>query len=473
MVGYFDMDPEDNIPVGLDQRLRQAFGHKGVGTSNYWGIASWTMPTKKGKFYVDDGEEERLVLMGRFNMLVMTQSNATADTGVFWIHYKCRLSRSKIDTATVNKATFYGAAAYSDGAGLIDNSHPFGLNPGVTSNLDVFPSAGLGISWRNETDLSSSVNRMYLPIGYSGAFVMYLYNKCTSDATVTNTWSFGGSNVSFVTDPVMSYYIFNSGFLVSDTGAAPAVKGTDMFNVLQTNTPCAIDPITGAPNTYVDIGTNETYTQDQLVYNMIYVVPIEISPVSLNTKRLWARASKLTNELIALKQQVRMLETDEQKEKIADGVATTAEDVKRMEKERDALDREPLERKDHRHRSLGPAIKSAEDEADDRKRAIEHLVGIGLGNELNVLPRAQNLVRPADQVVDPRGGWISRLSDDGFVNIQRDQELSDFKERTSDRPQAVGVPRGADRTERTADAERRSEAGKGSSEVTPRVSSRK
>jgi hypothetical protein len=265
------------------------------------------------------------------------------------------------------------------------------------------------------------------------------------------------------------------GLDVDVDGSLASYKAVSSLHYFVTETKAAIDPITGLSNTWIDLTSTMTATEGDIQWCEVTIIPMNTSAITVGTKRLWARAKKLTTEMLALKQQIRMLETDDQKERIADGTAFDEENKQEAEDERQALDRaDALERKHHR-RSLGPAINvDCNGEVDDRKKGVEHVAGVGNGNKLNLLQSPKGPVRPIGKVADQGGRRIWRLGDDELDDFQSDQELFDFAKRESQRAETASVHGGVDAADRAIERERTSEkAGQTISQPSSKGSSRK
>jgi hypothetical protein len=131
MVMYYDRDPSDTLANGANARIRAAFGHTGVVTTNFWEGSKIVLPPNPGNYFVDSGTDGRLVYQGIFNALTEIGSNATANPGLFMVRYRVRLWQSKIDGDTGAAQQFVARSSSGSTA-----ANPFGtgvLTPGTQS----------------------------------------------------------------------------------------------------------------------------------------------------------------------------------------------------------------------------------------------------------------------------------------------------------------------------------------------------
>jgi len=127
MVCFYELDPDDLLPQGLNAALRAAFGHYGVGTTNYWTGARFVLPPNPGEYFCDPGVEGRLVYQGIFTALVEVACNLSSTTGVWMCRYKCRLWQSKLDSSANNSLITVG----NGDATTATNTYPFGTSGAI------------------------------------------------------------------------------------------------------------------------------------------------------------------------------------------------------------------------------------------------------------------------------------------------------------------------------------------------------
>lgn len=143
MIGFFDMDVDDEAPPPTIEGVVQAFGHYKNKSTSFWRNCDWEMPARAStdELWIDSGEEERLVNQAIFYLMVEVPSDATMAPGTLSIDWECRLWNSKTDNLSSTGGPFGGWA--SDGSGSTAAS-PFsgvaevsGSDPAVSSHVTV------------------------------------------------------------------------------------------------------------------------------------------------------------------------------------------------------------------------------------------------------------------------------------------------------------------------------------------------
>jgi hypothetical protein len=302
-VGYFDMDPEDGLDTGADARVKQAFGHAGVRTTNYWTPQHWVMPKKKGTFYVDMGEEERMVIKARFVLLSTIASAASSSVGIIYIRYRCRFSRSKLDSSSSQGGAYFSLSTFG-GVGVIGTptaAFPLGVgdtvynrSPGSTLGVNTTPNTGYQQqNWYIAT-LSTTDSLIAPPNGWNGAFVIDV--ALSSASVATPTWASVGNCTAmsgeFMDVSSSSGAVFRTQYGVTmsgpsrNTGPTSSMQDFVKFHVATNTTPA---------NIYVS------------VIAVAYMA-------SLNAyRRIDARVTKLTRQIAELKQCLRLIESNDVK----------------------------------------------------------------------------------------------------------------------------------------------------------------
>jgi hypothetical protein len=150
MIGYFELDVDDDPPPATQEGVIEAFGHTGNRSTSYWRNCEWTMPSRAStdELWVDAGTEERLVNQAIFYLLVEVPAGDTSDPGTLSVDWECRLWQSKTDSVDEEVSGFL--RQNPEDYGTCTNLLPFGdsvfalsgSNPGIVSNCTYSDSGG-------------------------------------------------------------------------------------------------------------------------------------------------------------------------------------------------------------------------------------------------------------------------------------------------------------------------------------------
>jgi hypothetical protein len=146
MIGFFDMDVDDDSPPPTIEGVVQAFGHYKNKSTSFWKNCDWEMPTRAStdELWIDSGDEERLVNQAIFYLMVEVPSDATMAPGTLSIDWECRLWNSKTDNVNSLGGPF---ALYSSDGSTATAANPFtglavvasgGSDPAVEAHVQLY-----------------------------------------------------------------------------------------------------------------------------------------------------------------------------------------------------------------------------------------------------------------------------------------------------------------------------------------------
>lgn len=107
-LGFYEMDPDDALPVSSDGLIRSGYAHFGHATA-LWKPTIWAMPPQTQKtqdYFVDPGDEPRLTTQAIFN-LVIEETPSVNGSATLFIEYECSLFQEKWDADTINPGGLY------------------------------------------------------------------------------------------------------------------------------------------------------------------------------------------------------------------------------------------------------------------------------------------------------------------------------------------------------------------------------
>jgi hypothetical protein len=276
MVMYYERDPDDSFPGGLEMRIRSAFGHQGVTTTNYWTSASCVLPSNPGEYFVDSGPENRLVYQGIFRALSEVPATDPAQPGVFMVRYRCRLWQSKIDGDTPSSAFF----AASNALPTCTAALPFG-----TGSTTYATQSSTNFCELLKTTSDSAV--LFSP-EYPAYWVSFRFQGAAA-----TTASLTLSNLAIT--PTDQYLGMSAG-----SGTTEYVYGN--LYIVQ-------DPSRTMQTTFMRISL-ATFTTPTA--SLVRVVPVQYSVASMIERRLLGKLKKASDTMDELKREIAML-TEEKK----------------------------------------------------------------------------------------------------------------------------------------------------------------
>jgi len=222
MVLYTETDPDDVLPTDGQARLRTAFGHAGVATSSYWAPAKFHITCKKGKFYIDAGDEERLTTQGHINCLVNIPDPTGLSAGVFFAEYKLALSRSREDANVGSGGNWWLVEQNSPSA--VTQVWPYNVDFKAGSNQTTTIASGsmLNVTAIPGTEPLAGNNATLITVEST---VPCLVSSYTEGASTTNVPDF------LITNQLPTYFDNSSGLQ-----GATGWTGGEGFNVGGTQT---------------------------------------------------------------------------------------------------------------------------------------------------------------------------------------------------------------------------------------------
>jgi len=407
-VCYFEMDPDDSLAPGLSERLKNAYGHAGVTTGNWWTPMVVRMPKKKGKFYVDAGNEPRMTTQARFQMLVEIDGNPTTDVGVLYCTYTCHLFRSKLDSTSVGNGSYWSGRYQNGTATAALPIALSGLNP-----ADWTTSPGSTLTPPLVTVVSTTDNRLFIPVTIQGPFLLQIFWDATTATTVTSEVA----NLTAISSN--EYWVVTAG------------SGTANFLFERAYQPTTPNKVVAGDqtNTYITLHLT-TLTSPNYVY--VRYIALDYTSRVNQFKRLENQAEKLKSQLDALVTNVRCLETEEQK---IEEPSLADEDLP---------DIEDCHLSASKHRRPRHAIKSRQDETLDRKEGFESLDRSLSRKRHNNSPRSNDSLSQTERKLESKERRVSLGSYDGIEELSTAQELSLLPQREADRRKGASVQRDAD-----------------------------
>lgn len=260
MVLYTETDPDDVLPSDGQARLRTAFGHAGVATSSYWAPAKFHITCKKGKFYIDAGDEERLTTQGHINCLVNIPDPTGLSAGVFFAEYKLALSRSREDANVGSGGNWWMVEQNSPSS--VTQNYPFNVNFQAGTNQTTTIAAG---SMLNVSALPAAE-----PVAGNTATLV------TVESTVPillSTYSEGASTTNvpdfYITNKLPTYFDNTSSLSAATTGWIGGngfnIGTTQTSNLFGYNSTRVGGPGVQSTQTSVIIPTQQQYAQQSWV----------------------------------------------------------------------------------------------------------------------------------------------------------------------------------------------------------------
>lgn len=420
-VAYFEMDPDDTPTSDPAQRMRNAYDHTGAVTGNWWTPAAITMPKKRGRFYVDPGAEERLTIPAKFIMMTTGEGTGTADPGTLYLKYKVAFKRSKNDTNNAARGSWWQGQAPT-------TSSPTAAKPFGTAII-------LPEDWKTSVgstapaplvEPATTNSRIYIPSAFQGAIGVIVNMGGTvlgppQEGTHENLTAIVGIVDATQTAP--------------DTAAADAKNSAGAFWFTIDSPNVAVGG-SGKTNTWMELKLSKATTID--TEPVLTLVAINWQSPSTALKRANNRIMHLKAQLDTLSNELKFIETDDQKKAVLEGNAV--EDGLDEKGVPSATKIEPVT--EARSGAVTNSLLTGNlDEAYDRKKGFERLVDIGADRKLDVSPRSQVSLRQADRVVERKVRRVSIGSYDGFESIPNAEELSLLPERRTDGQQGTRVQR--------------------------------
>jgi len=273
---------------------------------------------------------------------------------VLYMRYRCTFKRSKTD---VNSGAALGAffSAYNT-PGSFSASLPFGSDDWV---LPVNPNSTVQFG-KSAGNPVAGWQRIYIPIGSTCWFYVNVVLAGNNTTTTGCEWhtpgslGYAGAVSNLTIDSTKIYagdYVYN-GLGPMSGGGGSADSASQDFCV-QPTLPAVLDPVTGLSNTYFDVNIAFAVadpTTGTGAYTKINAVQIYVPAATSTLKRMEFRLKKLKGQMTSMQSELRLLETDDEKTAIRDGVTEAAVDLQRtrphIETQNIALSEvRPLERK--------------------------------------------------------------------------------------------------------------------------------
>lgn len=463
MCAFTETDPDDQLSPDLNTRVKQCFGHAQAKTSSFFTPARFDVICKQGKFYVDAGAEERLTTQAHFNCLVLSPDSTNAATGVFFVEYRLKLWRSRMDsngaagnwwgmeikyTTSASATSLVGAGfvqrngetyhQYS-GASLVPTVSIVTSGSGYSQSMSLFtfentvPTTYLVLVDSYST--SGSADRVPNPvIELRGGTA---FDTVSDPAAYLASGSYiVGSNLSAAAASTAAYTV-GEGSLTTAEGYkynAASIENTSGFPQGRSRATHFLIPSQGVltfglHHLFVD-HANGTYfspnAAGQPIQVEILVVALNLPTLAPSLKRLRQKTSLLTAKMKALQ----------------DEVESAATQLEKMESDRQAEREQKADSGGSDTAAQGASAVASEVKDELRRPKIAGLGERSSDCKHEDLQDPQGPVgglrKVAQECSSPTGRW--KLIPENLADLG-DQELSDVEERSVERPQRTGVPK--------------------------------